>query len=70
MTRLTLSANSAFLEQILEFAKNLAKEQNEKLEVQQDRFAKQYEDDIEAYKKGELSSKSLDEMLEEIEKWY
>ena len=70
MTRLTLSANSAFLEQILEFAKNLAKEQNEKLEVQQDRFAKRYEDDIEAYKKGELSSKSLDEMLEEIEKWY
>ena len=52
MTSLTLSANSAFLEQILEFAKNLAKEQNEKVEVQQDRFAKRYEDDIEAYKKA------------------
>ena len=30
MTSLTISANSAFLEQILEFAKKLEKEQNQK----------------------------------------
>ena len=59
MTSLTISANSAFLEQILEFAKNLAKEQNEKLEVQRDRFAKQYEDDIEAYKKRRVKNQSI-----------
>ena len=69
MTSLTISANSAFLEQILEFAKKLAKEQNEKVEVQQDRFAKRYEDDIEAYKKGELKTRAFSEFQKEMEKW-
>lgn len=33
MTNLTLTASAEFLEQILKFAKNLAKTQNEKLEI-------------------------------------
>lgn len=33
MTNLTLTASTEFLEQILKFAKNLAKTQNEKLEI-------------------------------------
>ena len=69
MTSLTLSANSACLEQILEFAKNLAKEQNEKLEVQQDRFAKRYEDDIKAYKKEKIKTRAYRELQKEMEKW-
>lgn len=69
MQTITLSANSAFLEQVLEFAKNLAKKQNEKVQIRQECFPERYEKDIEAYLKGELKTRPFSEFEEEMKSW-
>ena len=72
MTRLMITADNATLEQIVTIAQNIAHRDNKEIRINRfnDERYKSYKTDVEAIKKGELSSKSLDEMLEEIEKWY
>ena len=72
MTRLMITADNATLEQIVAIAQNIAHRDNKEIRINSfnDERYKSYKTDVEAIKKGELSSKSLDEMLEEIEKWY
>ena len=70
MTSLTLSANSAFLEQILEFAKKLAKEQNQKIKfhTEQSQTLKVIN---EARNNKNLSKaySDVDELMNDLLKW-
>lgn len=61
MTSLTLNANSAFLEQILEFAKNLAKTQNVKFTFKEQNQTLKV---IKEARKGKNLSKPYDDVDE------
>lgn len=72
MTSLMITADNATLEQIATITQNIAHRDNKEIKINSfnDERYKSYQADVEAIKKGELSSTSLDEMLDEIEKWY
>lgn len=72
MTSLMITADNATLEQIATIAQNIAHRDNKEIKINSfnDERYKSYQAYVEAIKKGELSSTSLDEMLDEIEKWY
>lgn len=69
MQCLTLRADGALLEQIAILAQNLAHKEGKELTSTFGDDYISYSDDIEAYKRGELETFSMDEVLKEIKTW-